>query len=84
MKPFDILALRIQQECGIACRNFRRLWPSPWQRAAGAWTWYAEIDGERTIIGSQYSVTKLLRAKKIFIYHSFRGGDPEVLGKWEN
>ena len=64
------LVQRLRDEHGLAIPDdfhFERVYAGHWQRSAGAWSWYMcypAPGGGVQEIGSQWSVTELLRSKK--------------------
>lgn len=69
MTTFEKLQKRIKEELGLDLVEFGRCYPGYWQRAQGAWSWGARynISGTKWI-GSQWSATKCLKAKRLAHY----------------
>lgn len=76
------LARRLQtifiKEKGIVTvPKIHRTYAGRWQRAEGAWSWFM-FTREGTVIGSQWSATKVARAKCREYSKEWRGGDIHV------
>lgn len=86
LKASEKLMLRLTKDLGVKFSSeakFKRLCPGHWQRSAGAWLWVIDDGGPghtHMEIGSIYTVTDILAAKKIEFYHS--DGGTEVMPKW--
>jgi hypothetical protein len=65
MKIFDKLATRIGKEFGLKLVDFKRLYPGYWQRSSGAWVWCAHFENSILEVGSIYSATEIIKAKRI-------------------
>ena len=70
MSKWQRLRKRIKEELGIELEEeFTRLYPGYWQRSRGAWSWEAKRPaGARLPVGSQWSMTELLKADKLTAY----------------
>ena len=61
---------KIEAECGVFVKApLQRVRAGHWQRSAGAWSWHSRTLPERgdngEEVGSQFSVTELLKSKKL-------------------
>lgn len=67
MTKWQRLRKRIKDELGIVANGtFKRLYPGFWQRSAGAMTWITRSDDDKSVqVGSVFTVTQLLKAKKL-------------------
>lgn len=69
MTPSEKLLIRIQNELDLKIPSGAKIisnHPGHWQRAAGAWSWEIHHSkGMYPAIGSQFTVTRLLKAKKL-------------------
>ena len=69
-KKTERLAERLKKEHRIDAdpSTFERVYAGHWQRSSGAWSWWMflreEKDRGRQTIGSQFSVTELLKMEK--------------------
>ena len=70
MSKWDKLRKRIREELGIKLEEeFTRLYPGYWQRSRGAWSWLSRRPaGAHLSVGSQWSMTELLKAKTLTAY----------------
>lgn len=75
MATFQKLAEKIERDHGYKLYNFRRVHAGYWQRAQGAWSWSAEVEGYPGGAGSQWSAGDILKAKKLSVYKSYSGID---------
>lgn len=63
---------------------FCRCYPGWWQRAAGAWSWYAQSEN-REICGSQFSMKQIVKFHagkneyKVGLYYPTFGTCPELI-----
>lgn len=66
-KPTEKLIARLIDEGFLSPGQYRyvRSYAGYWQVKEGAWSFWIENSEGRDILGSQYSVQELLRAKKI-------------------
>lgn len=84
MKPIEKLCIRLKEELDIDAdpNSFHRTRAGHWQRKYGAWSWFVkfkEVNGN--CIGSQHSVTELLKADKLDEYHYFGDWNIEPITK---
>jgi hypothetical protein len=62
---FQKLAEKIKKDLDFDAFDFRREYVGYWQRSNGAWVWSAKTKNGPITIGSQWSATYLLKAKKL-------------------
>ena len=69
MSTWEKLRKRLREECEFEIgKEFRRCYPGRHQRAAGAWSWIAPNGwNEGWNVGSQWSMTDLLKANKVVV-----------------
>jgi len=72
MTVFEKLQKKIKQDTGLSLDKFKRTYAGVHMKASGAHTWVAYFKNERMTIGSVYSATELLKAKKLCVIW----GDP--------
>ena len=72
-RVFDKLKARIKNDLGYECSDFTRTYAGPWQKASGAWLWYARIEG-RFDIGSCERATVLVSRKEPLETIDYGGG----------
>ncbi len=81
MKKSEKLIKRLEDEFNLKAVSFYRCYPGYWQRKAGTWVWWVELDNGR-LIGSSQSVTSLLKCKKWYIVVSpVLSVDDEIVGE---
>ena len=83
MKKSERLMKRLEDELHLDIpvgSRFRRLYPGHAQRANGAWSWCIERHPQYDI-GSNFSVTELLKCKTLVAYEDHRtvGASPEIM-----
>jgi hypothetical protein len=81
VSTFDRLARKLA-EAGLEIPEgtvFQRLHPGHWQKAAGAWSWFAQAPDGRSVCGSQYPATELLKGLTVNSPDRYREMDGAVI-----
>lgn len=80
MKIFEKLRLKLNKELNLNIPEdavFKRVRASKEQVSAGAWSWSCTFTDNYRQIGSQFTATEIIKAKKIS-YETTTGWFPEI------
>jgi len=66
---WDKLRRRLKDELNLKCeKNFIRTRAGYNQRSVGAWSWYSPLSETTIYVGSQWSMTELIKTAKLVKY----------------
>ena len=60
--------------------EIKRTYAGFWQRAAGAWSWFAVDEEGHELFGSQWTCKQVIEAEKLSVYRPwFNNYNPEII-----